>query len=97
VIREIATLTIDPAREAAFLAAVTEARAIFAAAPGCHGMRLDRVIETPGVYHLVVDWETVAHHTEGFRNSDAFQRWRGLAGPFFVQPPAVVHSETVVV
>ena len=95
-IREIATLTIDPANEADFLAAVTEARAIFLSVPGCHGMRLERVIETPGVYHLMVDWETVEHHTVGFRNSEEFQRWRALAGPFFTEPPAVVHCETVV-
>jgi hypothetical protein len=30
-----------------------------------------------------------------FRNSDAFQTWRALAGPFFIEPPVVEHSESV--
>lgn len=95
-IREIATLTIDPATAANFEAAVTKVRPLFLAAPGCHGMHLERVIETPGSYRLVVEWATVEHHTENFRNSDAFQQWRALAGPWFVRPPEVVHTEAVV-
>ena len=95
-IHEIATLTIDPAKAAEFEAAVAQARPVFLAAEGCHEMHLERVIETPGSYLLVVQWETVAHHTEGFRSTPGFQQWRALAGPFFTQPPVVVHTETVV-
>lgn len=95
-IREIATLTIDPDTAADFEAAVARARPIFLAADGCHAMHLERVIEDPGCYRLVVDWETVEAHTEGFRNSGGFHDWRALAGPFFTQPPSVVHTETVV-
>lgn len=94
-IREIATLTIDPATAGAFEAAARQARPLFLAADGCRAMHLERVIETPGRYRLVVEWETVAHHTEIFRNSDAFREWRALAGPYFTAPPEVVHTETV--
>jgi quinol monooxygenase YgiN len=94
-IREIATLTIDPLRSAEFEAAVAQARPLFLAAEGCHAMRIDRVIETPEVYHLIVEWETLAHHMEIFRNSEAFQTWRSLAGPFFTQAPSMVHTQTV--
>lgn len=94
-IHEIAVLTADPARAADFEAAVARARPLFLAAPGCHGLRLDRVIEQPGTWHLVVAWESVAHHMEGFRSSPAFAEWRALAGPFFTAPPVVFHTETV--
>ncbi len=94
-ITEIASLHIDPAKATEFEAAVAAAKPCFETADGCHGMSLEAVIETPGHYYLRVLWETVEAHTEGFRSSDNFQQWRALAGPFFVQPPDVVHAETV--
>lgn len=93
-IMEIATLKIDPLRAADFEEAVAEAVPYFKATPGCHGMALERLIEEPETYILRVLWETLEHHTVGFRSSDNFQKWRGLAGPFFVEPPHVVHIET---
>ncbi|MFV0491182.1 MAG: antibiotic biosynthesis monooxygenase family protein [Pseudorhodobacter sp.] len=95
-IREIATLTIDPANATPFEAALVKARPLFLAAQGCHGMHVERVIEVPGEYRLVVEWETVEAHTEIFRNAPAFQEWRALAGPYFTAPPKVVHTEQVV-
>ncbi len=94
-ITEIAHITIDPARAADFEAAVAAAVPAFRSAEGCHGMSLERVIEDPAQYRLRVLWESVDHHMITFRASDAFQIWRGLAGPFFIQPPHVEHSETV--
>lgn len=95
-IREVAELTIDTANEAAFLAAVEKAVPIFRAAEGCRAMHLERVIETPGIYRLIVLWDTLAHHTEGFRNSQGFTDWRGLVGGFFITPPKVDHSDVAV-
>lgn len=95
-VTEYADFTIDPATEAAFLAAVTQAAPIFRAAKGCQSMRLDRVIERPGVFRLIVGWATLEDHTVGFRNSEGFTRWRALAGPFFVAPSVVEHTETAV-
>lgn len=94
-ITEIAHITIDPANAVAFEAAVAEASAAFRSAEGCHGMSLERVIEDPAQYRLRVLWESVDHHMVTFRNSDAFQLWRGLAGPFFAAPPRVEHSDQI--
>jgi quinol monooxygenase YgiN len=93
-ITEIATLTIDPANAAAFEAAVAEAAASFKSDTGCHGMALERIIENPGDYRLLVKWDSVEAHM-AFRETPAFQTWRGLAGPFFAGAPSVVHSESV--
>lgn len=92
-IKEVAMLTIDPAKAADFEAAVAKAAPFFKSAPGCHGMSLERVIETPGSYALVVQWATLEAHIVDFRGSDNFQQWRALAGPFFTQPPHVAHTE----
>ena len=95
-IREVAELTIKDGVEAEFLAAVEKAVPFFKAAKGCVSMRLERVLETPNLYRLIVIWKSLEDHTEGFRNSQGFQEWRGLAGPFFAQPPSVDHSEIAV-
>jgi quinol monooxygenase YgiN len=90
---EIAYITIDPANAAPFEAAVAAAAPVFQAAEGCRGMRLERVVEDAAQYRLSVDWDSVAHHMETFRQSEGFQQWRALAGPFFVGAPRVEHWE----
>lgn len=95
-IHEVATLTIDPTSADAFEAAVRQAKPLFLAAEGCQDMRLEQVIEVPGRYLLRVAWNSVEAHMDVFRNAPAFQEWRALAGPFFTEPPQVVHSVQVV-
>lgn len=94
-ITEIAHLTIDPSNAAAFEGAVAEAAAAFQRSDGCRSMALERVLEDPGQYRLRVQWDSVDHHMDTFRNSPEFQIWRSLAGPYFVSPPKVEHSELV--
>jgi quinol monooxygenase YgiN len=93
-ITEIATLTIDSENAAAFEAAVAQARPVFQSAKGCHSMALERIIEQPAEYRLLVQWDSVDAHM-AFRDTPEFQIWRNLAGPFFVGAPNVVHSQSV--
>lgn len=94
-ITEIAHLTIDPANAEAFENAVAQAARILRAAKGSHSMALEKVIEDPSRYRLRVEWDTVEDHTVGFRQSEGFAQWRALAGPFFVEPPFVEHTESI--
>lgn len=95
-IREVAQLEIDPADGDRFEAAVVQAIPYFRAAEGCLSFRLDRSVDRPGQYRLVVGWIDVAAHVECFRNSPGYQAWRALVGPFFISPPDVDHVETAV-
>lgn len=95
-ITEFATLKVAPEQAHAFEQAVSEARAHFLSHPACRSFRLDRVVETPGTYLLIVGWDSVAAHMDNFRQTEAFRRWRNLAGPFFVDPPQVTHCERVI-
>lgn len=95
-IHEVAELTISQQDASAFEAAVKQAAAHFEAAEGCHSMRLEKVIEHPGQYRLVVAWDSVDAHMVTFRESEGFQAWRALAGPFFTEPPKVYHLELAV-
>lgn len=93
---EIARITIDSANAEAFEAAVAKAEPYFRADMGCTGFALQRVVEEPGTYHLVVGWTSVEAHTDLFRATQNFQEWRALAGPFFTAPPQVIHTSTVI-
>ncbi|HEV7816398.1 MAG TPA: antibiotic biosynthesis monooxygenase [Janthinobacterium sp.] len=92
---EIAEIQIKPDTQAAFEAAVAEAVPLFRRAKGCHSMRLEHSIEQADAYRLVVGWETLENHMVDFRESQDFQAWRGLVGGFFLAPPKVGHTSTV--
>lgn len=92
---EIAQIDVKPGEEAAFEAAVTRAVPLFRNAKGCRGVQLQRSVEHPARYRLVVDWETVEDHTVHFRGSEAFTQWRRLAGKHFASPPTVEHTYRV--
>ncbi len=95
-IDELVEIRVIAGQETAFVAAVKQAKPLFLAAKGCHGLRLTRSIEVPDLFRLLVRWETVEDHMVGFRNSDAFGEWRRLAGPHFAKPPHVEHLETMI-
>jgi heme-degrading monooxygenase HmoA len=93
---EIAQIDVKPGEEAAFEAAVATAVPLFKSARGCKGMQLQRGVEHPGRYRLIVEWETVENHTVDFRGSENFQEWRRRVGGFFASPPTVEHTHQVV-
>lgn len=88
---EIAEIEAKQGKEEELEAAVAKAAPLFQRAKGCHSFRLERTIERPSIYRLVVGWETVEHHMVDFRESEDFQEWRRLAGPYFAAPPRVEH------
>lgn len=94
-IHEIAQIKIKPESQQAFEAGVAEAEQYFRVAKGCHSFRLERTIEDPLSYRLVVGWDTVEDHMVTFRATEGFARWRELAGPHFAEPPYVYHVEAV--
>lgn len=92
---EVALIHVKPGEEAAFEAAARQAIPLFQRAKGCSGMAITRSVEHPSQYRLTVQWATLENHTVDFRESEDFQAWRGLVGPFFASPPEVQHLETV--
>jgi len=95
-ILEHADIRIDPVKAADFEAAIMRgASTVIAQAQGFKGYKVNRSIESPGRYILMIYWDTLEDHTVGFRQSDAFTQWRSIVGPFFLQPPVVEHLELV--
>ncbi|MCW0215981.1 MAG: antibiotic biosynthesis monooxygenase [Pseudonocardia sp.] len=92
---EIADFAIRPGTEEEFAAAYREARPLLAATPGFLSARLTRGIESPSRFVLLVEWESVEAHTEVFRKSDRYPRWRELISPYFAGDPHVEHAVEV--
>jgi heme-degrading monooxygenase HmoA len=87
VITEHALLEVVPGREPEFVEAMEQATAIIAASPGFISLRVERCVERPSGFLLLVEWETVEAHTQGFRNSEAYQAWRHPAPPLLRPGP----------
>lgn len=96
-ILEVAVLDVRPGQESEFEAAFASAQSIIAAMPGYVSHALHRCLETGSRYLLLVDWETVEHHTIGFRGSVEYQVWKELLHHFYEPLPTVEHYETVLV
>lgn len=94
-ILEHALLNVKPGRSEAFEAAFGEASAIISASPGYISHELQRCIERPDLYLLLVRWETLEDHTVGFRQSEPYQRWKALLHHFYDPFPSVEHYEGV--
>lgn len=92
---EIAEIVVKAGAEAQFEDAVRKAVPLFRAAQGATSLELQKVVEHPTTYRLVVGWNTVEDHMVTFRNSEAFKQWRELVGPHFAEPPRVVHVARV--
>ncbi len=88
---EHAVLDVAPGREAAFELAFAEARQYIASAPGFRWLRLDRCLERPSRYLLLVGWATLEDHTTGFRGSPPYNEWRRLLHHFYEPFPTVEH------
>jgi heme-degrading monooxygenase HmoA len=88
---EVAILNVRPGEGQAFEAAFLEARQIISAAAGHQRHELHRCVEMPDRYLLLVWWDSLASHTEGFRRSPAYERWRQLLHRFYDPFPEVQH------
>lgn len=92
---EHAVLSVVPGQEADFESAFGEAQTIIAAMPGFHQLTLSRCLERSNVYLLLVQWERLEDHTQGFRGSAEYQRWRELLHDFYDPFPIVEHYDQV--
>ena len=94
-ILEHAELSVRPGEEADFETTFGRAKEIIASMPGFRGLTLSRCLERPSTYLLLVHWERLEDHTEGFRGSPEYQQWRALLHCFYEPFPAVEHFTTV--
>ena len=91
-ILEIADIRIKPGTQTQFETAIEQGvKNVISKAKGFKGYKINKVVESPERYVLMIFWQTLENHTVDFRESPAFQEWRALVGPYFAVPPAVEH------
>lgn len=91
-ILEIADFTVRPGTQDEFAPALERGlRTIIAKAAGYRRHEVQRGVENPERFVLLIEWDTLENHTVDFRGSPAFTQWREIVGPFFAKPPQVEH------
>jgi len=94
-ILELAILNVRRGQAAEFEQAFGKAQRIISSMPGYVSHELQRCLEVPDKYVLLVRWRRLEDHTEGFRKSAEYGEWRGLLHHFYDPFPTVEHYESV--
>ena len=94
-ILEVALLNVRPGQGEAFEKAFAEAQAIISSMPGYLSHQLQRCLEVPDKYILLVNWNRLQDHTIGFRQSAQYQDWKRLLHHFYDPFPTVEHFALV--
>jgi heme-degrading monooxygenase HmoA len=95
-ILEVAILDIRSGLTTEFEAAFKTASSIISAMPGYIFYELQKCLEQPHRYILLVRWQTLEDHTIGFRQSPQYQQWRALLHHFYDPFPTVEHYTAIV-
>ena len=92
-ILEVAILDVIPGQEEDFQQAFTQAEKILFSMPGYINHQLKICLEKPSRYILLVNWQKLEDHTEGFRGSIEYQEWKSLLHHFYQPFPEVEHYQ----
>ena len=91
-ILELADIRVHSGKQAEFDVAIKRGvETVISKAKGFRGYKVNKGVESPERYILMIFWDTIENHTVDFRQSPAFQDWRAIVGPYFAAPPAVEH------
>ena len=94
-ILEVAPLQVKAGQEGEFEATFVQAQRIISSMVGYVSHDLQRCIERPSEYILLVVWKTLEDHEVGFRQSDGYQEWKKLLHHFYEPFPVVSHYHAV--
>ena len=92
-ILEMGVLNVKAGQGRDFEAAFQQALPIIKASPGFVSLDLNKCIETPDRYLLLVKWQTLEDHNIGFRQSEPYQEWKRLLHHFYDPFPTIEHYE----
>jgi heme-degrading monooxygenase HmoA len=90
-ITEHAILQVKNGQSEAFAAALEEAVPLIAATPGFREIEVLPCCEKPDHFLLLVRWNSIEDHEQGFRGSDRYQQWKALLHHFYEPFPTVLH------
>jgi heme-degrading monooxygenase HmoA len=88
-ILEHALLSIKTGESQAFEAAMAQAGLLIAASPGFRSIAVRKSCDRSDHYLLLVEWDDIASHRDGFRTSERYEQWRALLHRFYDPMPEV--------
>ena len=94
-ILEVAILDVKPTQEAAFECDFAHASVHISSVTGYISHELQRCIEKKSRYILLVRWQTLEAHTEGFRKSPHYSEWKKLLHHYYDPFPIVEHYSLI--
>ena len=94
-INELAIFTAAPGKEEELGAGILKGIDVIRQHPECLAVRVERCIEQPGQYALMVSWASLEAHTQDFRGGPLFPQWRAHINGLFAGQPVVFHYQTV--
>lgn len=94
-ILELAKITIKIGTQNEFEEALAKAQEMLKRSDGYISHEFKKCMEESNRYILLINWESLEAHTEGFRKSELFKEWRALIGGFFAEPPIVFHYQSI--
>ncbi len=94
-ILEVAMLDVKAGKETEFEEGFGKAQVIISGMDGYISHQLQKCIETPNRYILLVNWQTLEDHTVGFRKSKEYQEWRALLHHYYDPFPNVEHFQSI--
>jgi heme-degrading monooxygenase HmoA len=95
VVTELAVLDVLPGREDEFEVAFDKAKRLISSMAGFKSLDLQRCLENSARYLLLVVWDRLEDHTDGFRGSPEYEEWRRLLHHFYEPFPTVEHFRLV--
>ena len=90
-ILEVAILDVIPDKTSEFELSFETAQEIISTMNGWQGHQLQKCLEVPNRYILLVRWEKLEDHTIGFRGSAAYLAWKQLLHHYYSPFPVVEH------
>jgi heme-degrading monooxygenase HmoA len=60
---------------------------------GLNAVQLIKNVQDDHRYILMIFWDHIEDHTEGFRKSAAYQEWKALLHPFYDPMPIVEYYQ----
>jgi heme-degrading monooxygenase HmoA len=92
-ILERVEIPLKAGQEGAFIDVMnSQGCALLAKADGCNSARIGRGVENPDKAILLLEWDSVDHHT-AFTTTPEFDEFKKIAGPFFAGPTNMEHFD----
>src|SRR5579883_539823 len=95
-VTEVAVFQAVPGKEDAFAQGILRGAEVIRRDAGCRSVTIQRCIEDPARFLLVIQWDSLEAHTEGFRKSPLFAEYRSHINGLFAEGSPIVHHYEVI-